>query len=229
MSQDPVFVRQAFSSIAPRYRLANHVLSLGVDLSWRREAARLVASFAPRNVLDVATGTGDLALAIQRRLPGVEITGTDFCEEMLAIARRAGLQRTVEADALQLPFATGSFDVVTVAYGLRNMASWRDALKEMGRVLRPGGRLVILDFSLPERWPWNVLYGVYLREVLPRLAGLIAGNRGAYDYLARSIQNFPAGAAMERLLGECGFEAPRTKCLSGGISSVYWASKPLSS
>lgn len=229
MSQDPQFVREAFSSIASRYQLANHVLSLGVDFTWRNAVARLVAKLDPRKVLDVATGTGDLALAIQRRLPGAEITGADFCPEMLEIARRAGLRCTVEADALQLPFETGAFDVVTVAYGLRNMASWRGALEEMGRVLRPGGTLVILDFSLPERPPWRTVYRLYLERVLPRLAGVIAGNRSAYEYLARSIQSFPSGETMEALLRESGYAEPRTRRLSGGISSLYQASKPLSS
>lgn len=227
MSQDPTFVREAFSSIASRYQLANHVLSLGVDVAWRREVARLVEGLSPRRLLDVATGTGDLALAIQRRLPDLEITGTDFCAEMLDIARRAGLKRTVEADALQLPFDPDSFDVVTVAYGLRNMACWKTAIAEMGRVLRPGGTLVILDFSLPELPPWRVLYGFYLINVLPRLAGIIAGNRAAYEYLARSIQSFPSGADMEALLGETGLQEPRTRRLSGGISSIYQARKPL--
>ena len=226
MSQDPRFVREAFSSIAPRYQLANHVLSLGVDFAWRRAVARLVEQLAPEQLLDVATGTGDLALAIQRRLPELEITGTDFCAEMLEIARQSGLQRTVEADALQLPFATGSFDVVTVAYGLRNMASWKDALVEMSRVLRPGGSLIILDFSLPPRPPWRTIYRLYLENILPKLAGVIAGNRGAYEYLARSIQSFPSGAAMEDLLRESGLEEPRTRRLSGGISSIYVARKP---
>ena len=228
MSQDPAFVREAFASIASRYQLANHVLSLGIDFSWRRAVARLVESLRPKTLLDVATGTGDLALAIQQRLPALEITGTDFCAEMLEIARRAGLKRTVEADAMQLPFDEGAFDVVTVAYGLRNMKSWKDALVEMRRVLRPGGTLVILDFSLPERPPWRSIYGFYLQNVLPRLAGVIAGNRAAYDYLARSIQSFPSGVAMEELLRESGYDQPRTRRLTGGISSLYQARKPLS-
>jgi demethylmenaquinone methyltransferase/2-methoxy-6-polyprenyl-1,4-benzoquinol methylase len=220
MSQDPAFVKAAFSAIAPRYSLTNHVLSLGIDCLWRRRVASLVAKEQPQEILDLAAGTGDLALELQRRCPSASVIAADFCPEMLEEARRNGVKRTMEADAMALPFAPGSFDVVTVAYGLRNMASWPDAAREMRRVLRPGGVLVVLDFSLPEgilRGP----YRFYLHRILPILAGAITGNRDAYEYLGDSIERFPSGAAMSELLSQAGFAETRWIPLSAGISSIY--------
>ncbi len=222
MGQDPVYVKAAFASIADRYSLTNHVLSLGIDVWWRRRVARLVAELAPDEILDVAAGTGDLSLALQKACPEARVTATDFCPEMLDLARRNGVRETVEADALALPFADGSFDVVTVAYGLRNMASWEGAAREMRRVLRPEGTLVILDFSLPEGWLRDP-YRCYLHRVLPVLAGALTANRSAYRYLGDSIERFPSGAAMESLLGEAGFGRTEWIPLSGGISSIYVA------
>jgi demethylmenaquinone methyltransferase/2-methoxy-6-polyprenyl-1,4-benzoquinol methylase len=148
--QDPTYVREAFARIADRYVTTNHVLSLGTDILWRRKVARIVRSWQPERVLDVATGTGDLALEIQDACPAAEVTGSDFCAEMLAHATRRGLSRTLVADALALPFEDASFDAVTVAFGLRNMADYGAAIREMRRVLRPGGHVLVLDFSLPE-------------------------------------------------------------------------------
>jgi len=220
MSQDPVFVKAAFSAIAPRYSLTNHVLSLGIDFLWRRQVAALVARERPSEILDVAAGTGDLALELQRACPDARVTATDFCPEMLDLARRNGVRITQEADALHLPFQDASFDVVTVAYGLRNMASWPDAAREMRRVLRLEGTLVILDFSLPEGW-LREPYRWYLHRVLPVLAGAITGNRGAYEYLGDSIERFPCGGAMKELLLGAGFASTEWLPLSFGISSIY--------
>ncbi len=222
MSQDPKFVQSAFASIAPRYVLANHVLSLGIDILWRKQVAKIVEDLKPKRLLDVATGTGDLALEIGRHCPDTELVATDFCKEMLEIAEEAGVPNTQVADAMNLPFKDGNFDVVTVAFGLRNMESWSGAAREMRRVLRPGGSLVILDFSIPSgvlRGP----YRLYLHHVLPKLAGVIAGNRGAYEYLSKSIEKFPSGALMEALLEESGFIETRWIPLTGGISSIYVA------
>ena len=147
--REPAAVRALFSRIAPRYDLANHLLSGGMDIWWRRKAARMVAGWQARRVLDIASGSGDLALAIQRHLPAAEVVAADFAEPMLALARRKGVHHTVLADALALPFDADSFDAVTVAFGLRNMADWGAALRQMSRVLRPEGHLLVLDFSLP--------------------------------------------------------------------------------
>ncbi len=214
-----------FDRVAPRYDLANHLLSGGCDFLWRRRAARTVQRWRPDRVLDLATGSGDLALALQRALPEAEITGADFSEAMLARARAKGVRRTVVADGLALPFPPETFDCVTVAFGLRNMADWDAALREMGRVLRAGGRLLVMDFSLPPP-PLRGLYRWYLHAVLPRLADWLSGEKGAYQYLGASIENFPAGTAMAGRLRENGFADPTVEPLTGGIVTLYTARKP---
>lgn len=222
---DAAYVRDAFARIADRYVLTNHVLSCGADLWWRRVVSARVRSWNPHRLLDVASGTGDLALEIQDRCPDCEVTASDFCAEMLAHAASRGVEHTIVADALHLPFGDSSFDVVTVAFGLRNMADYPAALREMRRVLQPGGRLVILDFSLPGgilRAP----YRLYLHHVLPRLAGWLTGQRDAYEYLGGSIEAFPSGTAMEALLRDNGFTDPATTPLTGGVVSLYEATRP---
>lgn len=218
----PGAVRAMFDGIAGRYDLANHLLSGGIDFWWRRQAAKMVQSWQPRRVLDLATGTGDLALALALALPEAEITAADFSPEMLAIAARKGVPRTVVADALQLPFAAESFEAVTVAFGLRNMADWGAALREMGRVLTPGGHLLVLDFSQP-RPMLQPFYRFYLHRCLPFLAALVTGKKDAYDYLGASIENFPSGAAMTGLIENNGFQAAQAFPLTGGIATIYSA------
>lgn len=220
--QDPAYVKKAFARIADRYVVTNHVLSVGTDILWRRKVARIVRRWNPGRLLDVATGTGDLALEIQDVCPQAEVIGSDFCAEMLEHAARRGLGRTLVADALDLPFGDAAFDVVTVGFGLRNMSSWDGGLREMGRVIRPGGHLLVLDFSLPE----NLLrhpYRVYLNKVLPKIAGLLTGQRDAYEYLAGTIERFPSGRAMLDLIESTGFSDGEWVPLSGGIASIYTA------
>jgi demethylmenaquinone methyltransferase/2-methoxy-6-polyprenyl-1,4-benzoquinol methylase len=223
--QDATFVRQAFASIAQRYVLANHVLSLGTDILWRRKTARDVAAVNPRIVLDLATGSGDLAAEIQSQCPDAKVIGADFSLPMLQEARKRGLRNLIVADAMNLPFADGSADVVTVAFGLRNMASWAGALREMSRVLRPSGSLFVLDFSLPTWQPMRGMHLFYLRHFMPRIAGLITGQRGAYKYLCGSIEKFPAGPAMCRLMQENGFRSAQSSPLTFGIASLYHATR----
>ena len=220
--QDPSYVRDAFARIADRYVTTNHVLSMGTDILWRRKVARIVRAWRPARVLDVATGTGDLALEIQDKCPQAEVTGSDFCAEMLAHATRRGLARTLVADAMALPFKDADFDVVTVAFGLRNMVDYAGAIKEMRRVLKPGGLLLILDFSLPEgalRRP----YRWYLHHVLPKMAGALTGQKDAYEYLGGSIEEFPMGQAMCGLIAAQGFKGAEAMPLSCGVASVYTA------
>lgn len=222
--QDPKYVKEAFSRIARRYVATNHVLSVGTDILWRKKVGRIVAGWQPGKVLDVATGTGDLALEIQRRCPGSEVTGADFCEEMLAIAADGGVKRTVVADALDMPFGDGEFDVLTVAFGLRNMASWPDALREMRRVLKPGGHLLVLDFSLPTgmlRRP----YRFYLNKVLPKIAGVMTGEKDAYEYLAGTIEQFPSGGEMTGLIESCGYTGAEAHPLTFGVATIYTAER----
>ena len=176
--QDAAYVRDAFARIADRYVLANHVLSCGADIWWRKVVTARIRRWKPSRLLDVASGTGDLALEIQNQCPDCEVVATDFCAEMLAHASSRGVAKTLVADALKLPFGDASFDVVTVAFGLRNMADYPAALREMQRVLKPGGQLLILDFSLP-RGTFRPLYRFYLHNVLPRMAGWLTGQSDA--------------------------------------------------
>ena len=213
-----------FGRIAPRYDLANHLLSGGADFWWRRRAAKITARWQPARVLDLAAGSGDLALAIQGRLPNAKVVAADFSPEMLAIARAKGIRETVWADALRLPFEAESFDCVTVAFGLRNMADWDEALSEMARVLRSGGHLLVLDFSLPAGW-LRPVYRFYLHRCLPILASLVTGQKAAYDYLGGSIEEFPSGDEMRRLLEANRFTAISAQALTGGIATIYTAIK----
>ena len=223
--QDPAFVRRAFSAIADRYVLTNHVLSLGIDVLWRRRVATLVAEGGARRILDIATGSGDLAATVGKRIEGAEVIGADFCAPMLRHAQRRGLRSLAVADGMQLPFADEAFEAVTVGYGLRNMASWDAAMTEFLRVLVPGGRLVILDFSLPTSAILRGPYRFYLHRVLPRIGGWLAGDRSAYEYLGASIERFPSGDEMCRRLRDNGYVDARAEALCGGISSIYVATR----
>lgn len=222
--QDASYVKNAFARIADKYVVTNHVLSLGTDILWRKKVGRIVKEWEPSALLDIATGTGDLALEFQKVMPECEVTGSDFCPEMLAYATERGVQKTLVADALNLPFEDNSYDVVTVAFGLRNMADYPKALKEMNRVLKPGGRLLVLDFSIPT----NLLrapYVFYLEKVLPRIAGWITGQFDAYHYLAGSIKDFPSGESMNELISANGYSEVRHHELSFGIASIYIGEK----
>lgn len=220
---DPEFVRRTFAGIANRYDLANHVLSGGLDFLWRDRVARLVAAEHPRRVLDVATGSGDIALAIQHAIPTAKVTGMDFCAPMLERARAKGLEDLVEADALCMPFQDSEFDALTVAFGLRNMASWEGALREMRRVLAPGGLLVVMDFSMPTQPALRAAYRLYLHKGLPLLAGWLTGAPKSYEYLGESIEKFPRGDSMLSLLKGCGFCQTASMPLAMGIASIYTA------
>jgi demethylmenaquinone methyltransferase / 2-methoxy-6-polyprenyl-1,4-benzoquinol methylase len=217
---DAVYVHDAFARIADRYVLTNHVLSGGMDILWRKIVTARIKRWNPQRLLDVASGTGDLALEIQDQCPRCEVIASDFCAEMLAHASSRGIARTLVADALQLPFQDAEFDVVTVAFGLRNMSDYPAALREMHRVLKPGGRLVILDFSLPTglmRGP----YRWYLHRVLPRMAGWLTGQKDAYEYLGGSIEAFPSGSAMTQLLESCGFGDTDATPITLGVVTIY--------
>lgn len=217
---DPSYVHAAFSKIAAHYVAANHLLSLGADVLWRARAVQLLAEWKPRRVLDIATGTGDLALDILRALPGVEVLGTDFCEPMLDIARRRGLRNTLVADALHLPLPDASFDAATAAFGLRNMADYAAALREFYRILRPGGHLLVLELGIPD----GILaapFRFYLHRVLPLIAARLTSAQETYSYLGRSMEAFPHGPAFLELLRSAGFTAPCAIPLHGGIARIY--------
>jgi demethylmenaquinone methyltransferase/2-methoxy-6-polyprenyl-1,4-benzoquinol methylase len=218
------FVRSLFTAIAGRYDFANHLLSGGLDFLWRRRAAAIVRKWNPARILDLATGSGDLALTIETACPGSMIVGADFCHPMLLQAARKGVANLLTADGMRLPFRAATFDAVTVAFGLRNMESWHDALAEMARILRPDGHLLVLDFSLPSP-PLRWIYRPYLHHVLPRIAALLTHEKAAYDYLGNSIETFPCGPAMCALINQRGFSGAAAEPLSGGIVSIYTATR----
>jgi demethylmenaquinone methyltransferase / 2-methoxy-6-polyprenyl-1,4-benzoquinol methylase len=214
-----------FGAIVRRYDLANHMLSCGVDVYWRKRAADIVASWHPEKIADLATGTGDLALALQKELPDAEVTGVDFVSEMLELAQKKGVRQTILADAMMLPFADASFDCITIAFGLRNMENWRDALIEMSRVLRRNGHLLVLEFSLPTGPVLRPIYRFYLHHCLPLLGSVLTGKKSAYDYLGHSIEQFPSGRAMADLIEASGFERATLQPLTRGIVTIYTAQK----
>lgn len=214
-----------FGSIARRYDLANHLLSCGIDLYWRRRAAEIVAGWRPHRIADLATGTGDLALALQKKLPDAEIVGVDFLPEMLDLAQRKGVRQIVLADAMNLPFDDASFDCVTIAFGLRNLENWAAALAEMSRLIKANGRLLVLEFSLPTTPILRAFYRFYLHRCLPLFGSFLTGTKSAYDYLGDSIEEFPSGGAMCELMAENGFTRPTFEPLTGGIVTIYTTEK----
>lgn len=220
-------VRQMFASIAPRYDTANEVLSLGVHRGWRRKAVRLAQVAPGQRVLDCATGTGDLALEFKRAVgPAGEVIGTDFCAEMLAAApekaRRAGLSVSFAvADALALPYPDARFDVASIAFGIRNVDDPVRCLRELARVVKPGGRVVVLEFGQP-RGAFGALFRFYSRGVMPLVGGLLTGNRAAYEYLPRTAAQFPAGEKFLDLMRQAGsFRDAQAHPLTYGTALVY--------
>ena len=225
MSTKPAHVREMFGSIATRYDLANHLLSCGLDLYWRARAAEIVNGWHPNTVADLATGTGDLARAMQKKSPHAELTGVDFLPEMLEIARRKGVRRVVLADVMKLPFGDASFDCVTIAFGLRNLENCSAALSEMWRVLNAKGHLLVLEFSLPTTPILRAAYRFYLHRCLPLLGSFLTQRKSAYDYLGDSIEEFPSGNAMCELMRGTGYISPSFERLTGGIVTIYTAAK----
>jgi demethylmenaquinone methyltransferase/2-methoxy-6-polyprenyl-1,4-benzoquinol methylase len=216
-----------FDRIAPRYDLLNRLLSAGTDVRWRRACADLLELDGPSRLLDLCTGTADLLVETLRRDAGHRGTGVDLSEEMLrrgaAKLKRRGLAgRTglAAGDAEALPFAPASFDGATVGFGIRNVADPAAALGEIRRVLRPGGRLVVLEFSQPRGW-LGALYLRYFHRVLPRVGALVSGDSGAYAYLPASVARFPTPEGFAALMEGAGFTGVRWKLLTGGIACLH--------
>jgi len=225
MTTQPAHVREMFGAIAKRYDLANHLLSCGMDFYWRARAADIVAGWNPHKVADLATGTGDLALALQKKLSDAEITGVDFVPEMLELARRKGVRHVVLADAMKLPFSDASFDCITIAFGLRNLENYSAALAEMRRVLNTHGHLLVLEFSLPTKPILRAVYRFYLHRCLPLLGSFLTKKKSAYEYLGDSIEEFPNGNTMCELMRANGYLCPGFQPLTGGIVTVYTATR----
>src|SRR6476619_2696699 len=225
MNTKPAHVREMFGSIATRYDLANHVLSCCLDFYWRARAAKIVDAWHPNTIADLATGTGDLAMAMQKKLPHAELTGVDFLPEMLELARRKGVRRVIIADAMKLPFDDASFDCGTIAFGLGNLENCSAALTEMWRVLNTNGHLLVLEFSLPTTPILRAAYRFYLHRCLQLLGSFLTQNKRAYDYLGDSIEEFPSGNAMCELMRETGYVSPSFEPLTGGIVTIYTAAK----
>jgi demethylmenaquinone methyltransferase/2-methoxy-6-polyprenyl-1,4-benzoquinol methylase len=223
--RDPVVVSEMFGAIARRYDLANHLLSCGCDFYWRKRAAEIVADWDPKQIVDLATGTGDLALVLEKRMPDAEITAADFSEEMLAIAKQKGVRQTMLADILALPFADRSFDCATIAFGLRNVQDWNAGLREIARVIRDQGHVLVLEFSLPRFSLLRAAYRFYLHRCMPVIGAILTKKKNAYDYLGDSIEQFPNGSAMLRLMEANGFTDAKAEPLTGGIVTIYTGAK----
>ena len=226
---DPEAVRATFESVAPRYDLANHFLSGGIDFYWRKKLVKLAAEDTCDHVLDLATGSGDVLFALRDGLPHeTAITGVDFCEPMLEEARNKrevkGLDedsnKFLWGDCLSLDFPDNSFDLITISFGLRNLADREKGLKEMNRVLKPGGRLIVLEFSQPFLW-FRPFYYFYLRLILPWMARLVTGDRDAYLYLGSSISAFPDRFGLVKEFENAGFEKIRFTSLTFAIVALH--------
>jgi len=230
---DPVAVEATFSSVAPRYDLANHLLSGGIDFYWRKCLVDLARQKQSTNILDLATGSGDVLFALRKGLDEkVRLTGLDFCEPMLEQARLkrdknelvSENNQFLHGDCLQLPFEDQSFDLITISFGLRNLADREKGLSEMLRVLRPGGRLIVLEFTQPYLW-FRPFYYLYLKGLLPWVARWLTGDRDAYLYLGSSISEFPNRTGLSREIQKAGFSQVQAKALTFSIVALHEAKK----
>lgn len=221
-------VREMFDNIAPKYDLLNHTLSVNIDRIWRRRVVNEVRRAKPRRILDVATGTGDLAIALARRIRDVQVMGVDLSEAMLAVARRKvearGLDNRIvleRGDAEHLDVADASVDAATVAFGVRNFGDLAAGLRELARTIKPGGKVVILEFSRPRNRVFRALYEFYSYKILPRIGGLVSRDKRAYEYLPASVGEFPAPAVFLEMMEKAGFRNCRARSQSFGIAQIY--------
>ncbi len=225
-------VRAMFSGIAGRYDLLNHVLSLNIDKRWRRKVHAELQQILDNKeaiVLDVACGTGDLSIELSRG-SNASIIGTDFCRPMLSVAREKNSTENtnipyVEGDAMNLSFGDDSFDALTIAFGLRNLANFAHGLKELHRVIKTGGRIAILEFSSPILPGFRQLFNFYFAHILPRIGGAVSGSRGAYEYLPDSVSKFPNQKALVTLMEQTGFTDIKYQNLTGGIAAIHTGTK----
>lgn len=224
-------VAKMFDNISGRYDFLNHFLSLGIDRGWRKTAINLLKPLKPQTLLDVATGTGDFAIQAMALKPA-KITGVDISEGMLEVGRKKILKQNLasvielkKGDSENLGFEDNNFDAVTVAFGVRNFENLEKGLAEIHRVMKPGGMVVILEFSKPKRFPFRQVYNFYFKAILPRLGRMISKDSSAYTYLPESVDAFPDGTAFEQILQKVGFNQTTCRPLTFGISSIYTGRK----
>ena len=225
-------VEQMFDNIAPAYDMLNHTLSLGIDKSWRHKAIRWLKPFHPQRIMDVATGTGDFAILAYKMLQPAQLIGTDISEGMMNVGRekvkKEGLSDKISfarEDCTSLSFADNSFDAITVAFGIRNFEDLDKGLSEMCRVLTPGGHLVILELTTPDRFPMKQMFYLYSKIVIPVLGKLFSKDNRAYRYLPQTIQAFPQGEVMKDVISRAGFSKVEFQRLTFGICTLYTATK----
>lgn len=221
-------VEAMFNDIAPKYDFLNHFLSLGIDKVWRRKVIRKIVKDNPTDVLDIATGTADLAIALAKKHPVVKIIGVDLAENMLEVGRKKisklNLTNRIslkQGDSLSLPFANDSFDTAMVAFGVRNYEDPVKGMEETLRVLRNNGKFYVLEFSMPRRFPMVQLYRFYFKAILPLIGRMVSGHKQAYTYLPESVSAFPDGSDFILLMEKAGFKSCKYKKLSFGIATIY--------
>ena len=223
--QTAQWVREMFGQVAPRYDLLNHLLSFNIDRLWRARTVKRVRPVLERQgarILDLCCGTGDLAIALQRATTTSRVLGSDFCHPMLTAAQKKGLASVLfESDALSLPVADASFDLVTVAFGFRNFANYEKGLLELRRVLRDGGMAAILEFSQPPNAAFAALYGFYSRNILPKLGGALSGSKDAYSYLPESVRKFPGAEELADKMRAAGFVNVQFERMTFGIVALH--------
>lgn len=220
-------VADMFDNISHKYDFLNHFLSLGIDIRWRKKAIKLLKDLQPKQILDIATGTGDFAIESLKLNPD-HVTGVDISEGMLNVGRKKLKKRNLDdkitlisGDSENLPFEDNKFDAIIVAFGVRNFENLEKGLAEMLRVLRPGGKVVVLEFSKPKRFPFKQLYNFYFKNILPTLGKTISKDNAAYTYLPESVRSFPDGKDFTSILDQLGFKNTACKPLTLGISSIY--------
>lgn len=224
-------VRDMFSGIAGKYDFLNHFLSLNIDKRWRRRVSANLVDILERSdarVLDVACGTGDLAIELSGK--NAQVVGTDFCRPMLLIAKEKAEAGSigipfVESDGLCLSFPDDTFDAVTIAFGLRNFSNWENGLIELKRVLKPSGKLAVLEFSTPRFPGFRQLFSFYFSNILPRVGGAVSGSRGAYEYLPDSVSRFPNQEGLAALMRQIGFSDVEYSNLTGGVAAIHIGTK----
>ena len=233
LSKERETISSMFNSIAPTYDLLNHLLSFGIDISWRKKLVRAVSRHTPiehANILDLACGTGDVSIAIYNK--GAKVTGADISEEMLKVAikkcQKSGINDIdfMIADACQLPFDSNTFDAITISFGIRNFDKRSHCIEELYRALKPGGLLAILEFSIPKNKLWKGLYTFYFKKILPSIGRIVSKQKWAYTYLPESSFSFPCREEFCKELKAGKFQECRYKSLTGGVACLYTAVKP---